>query len=92
MNSGFPDGGFEVATTDPDPLSENALAEYEMGFRGAMARYHMADDDIDCMIDEAFPDASPAARNPGPTWTSEELNAFADECSVDFSKLWYMTD
>lgn len=92
MSGGFPDGGIGVLTTDPDPLSATAFADYETGFRGAMSSYHMAEDDIDCMVDQALPDPFPDANDLQLSWTAEELNTFADECDIDFSKLYYMTD
>ena len=99
MNGGFPNNEngvngatlpvFGVVTTDPDPGSEAAFAEYESGFRGAMSGYHMAEADIDCMVEQAFHDPSPDAGSGELSWTADELNAFASECDVDFSELYY---
>jgi hypothetical protein len=99
MNSGFPDNQngvdgaplpvFGVVTTDPDLRSEAAFVDYEKSFRGAMSSYHMEEADIDCMVEQVFPDPPPEAGSVKLAWTSEELNAFAAECDIDFSELYY---
>ena len=43
------------------------------------------------MVDHALSDPSPDAQGEL-SWTAEELNAFASDCDVDVSKLYYMTD
>ncbi len=60
--------------------------------RGAMAQYHMEDQDIDCMVDEVFKGSSPVSTFVTRHWSADELNAFAAECGVNLARLWYMTD
>ncbi len=92
MNDGFPDGGIGVLTTDPDPLSEAAFADYESSFRSAMSSYHMAANDITCMVEQALQGPSPDATGLQLSWTAEELDQFAADCDVNFAELYYMTD
>ena len=89
-----------LACTDDDDY-RRSLTKFETGvgtvgdpersFRGAMSSFHMSDQDIDCMVRQAF--ASPPARTDGGyVWTADDLNTFAAECRVDFSDLWYSAD
>jgi hypothetical protein len=87
MDDGFPDGG--IGVVDNTATGQARLNAYESSFRSAMSHYHMAEDDIDCMVEQALPDG---VADPQLSWTADELNAFADRCGVDFSDMYYTTD
>ena len=60
---------------------------------------HMAEDDRDCMVSEAFPDGGPpepevidVLGTQGYPFTAEELNELATRCDVDFSVMWESID
>jgi hypothetical protein len=79
----------------------------ETDFRGAMEHHHMAPNDIDCMVRQAFgetpssaapttapsgPVSRPRSGPPAHMFYAEELHAFAADCGIDVSKLWSMSD
>jgi hypothetical protein len=87
MDGGFPDGG--IGVPDTPAAGQARLEAAESSFRSAMSYYHMAEDDIDCMVEQALPDD---VADPQLSWPGDELNEFANRCDVDFSDMYYMTD
>ena len=93
----FPNGfendvAFPVEREPPQFSGPESLRLYLVGV-------HMAEDDRDCMVSEAFPDGG--RREPevidvlgtqGYPFTSEELNELATRCAVDFSVMWESID
>ena len=93
FKDGFPGGsqGFSLAVPE---TKGDGTGTAEDNFRGVMGRYHMDEQDIDCMVRLAFESASTTVLggNLVHTWTGDQLNSYAASCNIDFSKLWYTTD
>lgn len=93
----FPNGfendvAFPIEREPPQFSGPESLRLYLVGV-------HMAEDDRDCMVSEAFPDSGP--REPevidvlgtqGYPFTAEQLNELATRCDVDFSVMWESID
>jgi hypothetical protein len=80
LEDGFP-GGLGI----PPPHVDN--------LRAALGGYHMAPADIDCMIEQIRLDGRLTDVGSSVVdLTADELDGYAEECSVDFSTLWYMID
>jgi hypothetical protein len=56
--------------------------------RFTLEQYHMASEDIDCMVSEALASQADAPPKPYRGWSPDELNAFATTCDVDVTELW----
>ena len=80
LGDSFPSGGISTA------------GEPEGSFRAAMSSYHVAPSDIDCMVEKFGFDRSVTAATASITFSGEALDALAEECDIDISKLWYSTD
>jgi hypothetical protein len=81
LDDHFPAGGFGFI--------DGPEQDFEVFFRGVLQNFHVAANDIDCMVERAkntdiFEERIGVS---GP-----ELDAFAAECDVDISDLWYSTD
>ena len=80
LDDGFPSSGI------------GTIGDPEQSFRGAMASFHVAPDDIDCMVEAYGFDDQVTAGTATIGFSGEMLDALAKECNIDMSELWYSND
>jgi hypothetical protein len=80
LDDGFPSSGI------------GTIGDPETSFRAAMSSFHVAPDDIDCMVEAYGFDSSATAGTATIGFSGEMLDALAEECNIDTSKLSFSSD